>query len=60
MSVIIENLEKFFSIGAVGGVGFAWAATDLLLQIKVHIFESSLVFLIAFVWYCVSPKQTVY
>ena len=58
MSGVISNLEKFFSVGAVAGVGFAWATTDYLLQIDSHIIESSLVFVIAFVWYCVSPKDS--
>jgi hypothetical protein len=54
---VIGNLEKYYCIGAIAGVGFAWAFTDLILQIRVHIFQSSIAFFVAFMWYCVSPKK---
>lgn len=59
MCGVIHNLEKFFSIGAVGGVAFAWAATDLILDVKVHVLESSLVFLVAILFYCFSSKESI-
>ena len=54
MREIISTLEKFYAVGALGGVGVAWCLTDLILDIKSHLLHSILTFLVATLWYCCS------
>lgn len=50
MVQVIENIEQFFAVGSLVGVGMAWTVTDLLLGMKSHVYHSLLTVAIALVW----------
>jgi hypothetical protein len=47
---VIENIEQFFAVGSLVGVGCAWTVTDLLLDMQSHIYHSLLTIGLALVW----------
>lgn len=51
MHKVIRNLEKFYAIGALGGVGAAWCITDVALDVKSHLLHSICTFGVAAMWY---------
>lgn len=57
MVMLVQNLERYFSIGTVFGVGTAWAFTDLALGIKPPLVQYICVVLVTCVWYCVTSNS---
>lgn len=47
---VIENIEQFFAVGSLVGVGCAWTITDILLGMESHIYHSLLTIIIALIW----------
>lgn len=58
MIVVIENIEQFFAVGSLVGVGMAWTVTDILLGMKSHVYHSILTVVIALIWCKCAMKQT--
>ena len=54
MGQLISTIEKMYAVGALGGVGVAWCATDILLDVKSHLVHSLLTFVVATLWYSCS------
>ena len=50
MMQVIENVEQFFAVGSLVGVGMAWTVTDILLGMQSHVYHSLLTVFIALVW----------
>ena len=50
MILVIENIEQFFAVGSLVGVGVAWTVTDVLLGMQSHIYHSILTVFVALVW----------
>ena len=50
MIQVLENIEQFFAVGSLVGVGMAWTITDLLLGMESHIYHSLLTVVIAMIW----------
>jgi hypothetical protein len=50
MIQVIENIEQFFAVGSLVGVGMAWTVTDILLGMQSHVYHSLLTVVIALIW----------
>ncbi|CAB9525058.1 expressed unknown protein [Seminavis robusta] len=50
MVQVIENIEQFFAVGSLVGVGSAWTVTDILLGMQSHVYHSLLTVCIALIW----------
>ena len=55
---VIENIEQFFAVGSLVGVGCAWTVTDILLGMESHIYHSVLTIIIALVWCKFAMKRS--
>lgn len=58
MIQVIENIEQFFAVGSLVGVGMAWTVTDILLEMNSHVYHSLLTVGIALVWCKFAMKQS--
>lgn len=47
---VVENVEQFFAVGSLVGVGISWTVTDLVLGMQSHIFHSVLTVGVALIW----------
>lgn len=54
MAQLISTIEKLYAVGALGGVGIAWCVTDIILDVKSHLFHSLITFFVATLWYTCS------
>jgi hypothetical protein len=45
-----QNVECYFSVGAMCGINIAWLATDLILGLEVHIYQSIITTVAAMAW----------
>lgn len=50
MEKVIDNVEQFFAVGSLIGVGMAWTTTDILLGMQSHVYHSLLTLVVALVW----------
>ena len=50
MLQVIGNLEHFFAVGSLVGIGFAWLVTDFLLSMESHACQSVVTVGLALVW----------
>lgn len=50
MEKVIDNVEQFFAVGSLIGVGAAWTTTDILLGMQSHVYHSLLTLAVALVW----------
>lgn len=58
MIQVIENIEQFFAVGSLVGVGIAWTTTDVLLGMQTHIYHSMLTVVIALIWCKCAMKRS--
>lgn len=50
MLQVIGNMEHFFAVGSLIGVGFAWLVTDFMLNMESHACQSVVTVSLALVW----------